>query len=434
MPVRPATYPDPTEVSELASLIEHGQDADFVALLEESLRKAKDVAQNGDPAKGIENLDPGLFKALPWPTTFGEYLKFLVEFAHWIPQQSSDPVWLDPGTQEHQEVYDRLCHFYWLIDQPVGPDGGVVQDIPWFSDWLVGYANVWGDFLDTTDSFSDEILQTFLIDSPKYRVQDSMIGDPPRPNAPSGWLTFNQFFARELNPGLRPIADPTKNTTVTAPADSTYKAHYAIAADSSIPKITIKGTHTYANVKDLLAGSQYADSFANGYFIHFFLGPYSYHRFHTPVAGTVKECYPIQGKVYLKVQIGGPKPGTPGHQFQAYDASEGAYEFAQARGVVTIDTSGSPFGDVGIVAVIPVGMCQVSGVNMTHATGKKGVEVDEKKCLKGDEFGYFTFGGSDIIVLFQAGTNPQYNPHFEDDPPPYSLYGSEIAKVTPRSG
>jgi hypothetical protein len=66
--------------------------------------------------------------------------------------------------------------------------------------------------------------------------------------------------------------------------------------------------------------------------------------------------------------------------------------------VLTIDTSGSPSGDVGIVAMVPIGMCRVSGVNMTHELGKE--------CRKGDEFGYFTFGGSDIIVLFQEGANP----------------------------
>lgn len=405
MTVQLPTPPAPSEVPLLRPVLAHEGDTDFVAMLETSLRQAQDAARAG--------LAADLFASLPWPTTFADYLEFLVVFARWIPQQSSDPAWIDPGTPEHQEVYDRLCHFYWLIDQPVGPGGQPVQDIDWFSDWLITYADVWGEFLDTTESFSDDILQTFLVDSPKYRVQDSMING--RPNNPSGWLTFNQFFARDLNPGLRPVTAPTTNTTVVAPADCTYKEQYRIGADSSIPAITIKGTHTYANVRDLLAGSRYADAFAGGYFIHFFLGPYSYHRFHTPVSGTVQECYPVHGKVYLKVQLAGD-------QFQAYDASEGAYEFAQARGILTIDTAASAAGDVGIVAVIPVGMCQVSGVNMTHVPGAE--------CLKGDEFGYFTFGGSDIIVLFQAGTDPQYNPQFALPTPPYSLHGSEIATVS----
>lgn len=103
----------------------------------------------------------------------------------------------------------------------------------------------------------------------------------------------------------------------------------------------------------------------------------------------------------------------------------------QARGVITIDTTGSDFGDIGIVAVIPIGMCQVSSVNMIHATetvlpdGSTGSGV----ALKGDEFGYFLFGGSDIIVLFQAGMNPQINTGGQ-----YRRYGTTIATCAEKVG
>lgn len=418
--------PKPNQVPELKQLLEHKDDAEFVDLLEKSLQVAHD--------KASQELNQALFQAIPfgtgkWPTTFDEYTEFLVKFSHWIPQQSTNPVWVDPTNPqgEHQEVYDHLCFFYWLIDQPVLPNGGVLQHYDWFKSFLVVYADLWGAVLDTPASFNDKILESFIKESPEYRVQDSMICDPPRPNNPSGWLTFNQFFARELNPGLRPITYPSDNTIVTVPADCTYRQHYKIDAKSNIePKITIKGTHTYANVNELLRGSAYADKFANGSFIHLFLGPYSYHRFHTPVSGVVMDCYPLTGQVYLKVQIAGPNPGEPGDQFQAYDLATDGYEFQQARGVLTIDTSISPDGDVGIVAVLPIGMCQVSGVNMTHEVGTE--------CRKGDEFGYFTFGGSDIIILFQEGANPQYNQDFFDvGGPPYSHYGTKLATVTPRS-
>jgi hypothetical protein len=59
---------------------------------------------------------------------------------------------------------------------------------------------------------------------------------------------------------------------------------------------------------------------------------------------------------------------------------------------------------------------------MTHAVGAA--------CDKGDEFGYFTFGGSDIIILLQKGTNPQWNPQFTPGTSYYSLYGTDLAKVT----
>jgi len=57
------------------------------------------------------------------------------------------------------------------------------------------------------------------------------------------------------------------------------------------------------------------------------------------------------------------------------------YQFTQARGLIVID---SP---VGLVAVLPIGMGQVSSVNLTAQVGAH--------LAKGEEFGYFAFGGSD---------------------------------------
>jgi phosphatidylserine decarboxylase len=376
---------------------------EFKKLLEESLKKASKMAQTPPT-----DLDPALYAALKWPQDFAEYLEYLIWFAHLTPKQGNNPVWADPGSPvgEHQEVYDHLCHFYYLIDQPVGPDGQIiVENLPWFSNWLVRYAKAWGCYLDTPESFNDRTLQSFINNSPMYRVEDSMING--KPNNPSGWMSFNQFFARELNPGLRPIDAPDDNSVVVSPADCTFRAFYSIDGNSEIPQIRIKGTHSFASIPQLLEGSQYAHSFANGTFVHYFLGPYSYHRFHTPVAGIVRESYAIQGKVYLEVNV---QDG----QFDAPDNSEGGYEFNQARGVITIDTAGSPYGDVGVIAVIPIGMAQVSSVNM--------IAVPGTSVGKGEEFGYFLFGGSDIIVLFQEGAVPSLVPQST-----YLHYGNAIA-------
>ena len=416
--------PAPEDLPALKPLLDHKDDQEFVAQLLESLAKADDQAKDG-------GLDPALYDALPlegmdgWPRTFDEYVYYLCVYSRWIPHQSDDPVWDDPtDLGEHQEVYDYLCWFYWLIDQPLESlDGGVLQDIPWFAEFLVLWADDWGRFLNSTESFNDAILESFLTESPEYQIEDSMIPevrDPEmlRPNDPSGrWFSFNQFFARELNPGLRPVTYPYDNSVLTAPADCTYKQAYEIDGTGRIePPILIKGTHTYATVQQLLEGSRYADAFNGGHFIHLFLGPYSYHRFHTPVAGRVMECYPLVGQVYLQVSL------SDG-QFEAADSADDGYEFLQARGVITIDTAGSPYGDVGVVAVLPIGMCQVSGVNMTH-------EI-ETECAKGGEFGYFTFGGSDIIVLTQKGTDPRWNPAYVEGTSFYSHYGTLLGRVTP---
>lgn len=356
---------------------------------------------------GEAELDRDLYNALKWPVNTDEYLDYLNWFVKWTPHQSKDKAWNAPGTDEQQEVYDHLCHFYWLIDQKVGDDKKIVENDPWFSQWLIDYANAWGDFLNTTESFNDDILQSYINDSPEYRMQDSMING--QSNAPSGWLTFNQFFARELNPGLRPIASPMDNSVIVSPADCTFRNAFPIGPDSEIQQVTVKKTHKFANINNLLEGSPFAGEFANGTFVHYFLGPYSYHRFHTPVAGLLRECRAIQGLVYLEVNL---KEG----QFDAPDTAAGGYEFSQARGVVVLDTSGSAYGDVGLVGVVPIGMCQVSSVNMTGQVGNN--------MLKGDEFGYFLFGGSDIILLFQEGANPDIY-HGNQ----YRHYGTAVARV-----
>lgn len=49
------------------------------------------------------------------------------------------------------------------------------------------------------------------------------------------------------------------------------------------------------------------------------------------------------------------------------------------------------------MATLPIGMAQVSSVNM--------VAVEGAYLNKGEEFGYFMFGGSDIVLLFQEESN-----------------------------
>ena len=105
-----------------------------------------------------------------------------------------------------------------------------------------------------------------------------------------------------------------------------------------------------------------------------------YHRYHVPVGGAVKEVGNIHGKVYLDVI---KKPDG-----SLYPVDGDTYQFAQERGLVVIE---SPV--VGLVAILPIGMAQVSSVNLTVETGAT--------LTKGEEFGYFLFGGSDILMLFQ---------------------------------
>ncbi|OBI00453.1 phosphatidylserine decarboxylase [Mycobacterium sp. E2733] len=371
-------------------------------LLERSLKRARESAE--------AELRPELFAALEWPTDLHEYEEYLKRFVRWVPRQSDAKAWqeLKPEERQAQEVSDRTAHFFFLVDQEI--DGAAPQGSEAFRGWMTEFSRQWGSFLDTAGSFSPEILQSFIDYAPEYRVHESLIDG--KPNMPSGWLTFNQFFGRELNGGLRPIADPTSNVVVTSPADCVFQHAYDIDADSNIPPVTLKGVKTFGNVKQLIEGSAYSESFGGGTFVHYMLKPNSYHRYHLPVSGLVKEAFTISGQVFMQVSL-------EGHEFKSSDSATTGYEFFQNRGVVTVDTSASDSNDIGVVAVIPVGMAHVSSVVLTAVEGRH--------MAKGEEFGYFQFGGSDIILLFQDGVDPQI-----DTDKGYRLFGTPAARCTGR--
>jgi len=189
---------------------------------------------------------------------------------------------------------------------------------------------------------------------------------------------------------LRPICEPTDNRVVTSPADCSFRHRYDVDAEHNVPATTVKGHH-YGNITQLLEGSRYADAFGNGTFVHYMLPPSAYHRFHVPVSGLVEESFVITGQVFMQVDL-------EDHELKSRDSGQSGYEFFQTRGVVTLDTSASDHGDLGVIAVVPVGMSHVASVNLTT--------VADTKVAKGEEFGYFAFGGSDIIILFQDGVHP----------------------------
>ena len=89
---------------------------------------------------------------------------------------------------------------------------------------------------------------------------------------------------------------------------------------------------------------------------------------------------------------------------RTFDAPDSAgYQFLQARGLVVLDTA------IGLVAILPIGMAQVSSVILTADVGKT--------LRKGEELSYFPSGGSDIILIFEAKSNvsptAQLNTHYK---------------------
>jgi phosphatidylserine decarboxylase len=317
---------------------------------------------------------------------FLEHVKDLDSYLDWINELL---YWVPTETTLGKNIDDHLSAFYFIADQEplLSLQNKVIphdkcHELKPFSQWLVNYANEMGLFLDTSESLTKESEQT-LYDSPIYNMKEYV-----RPHG--GWRTFNQIFARHFKPGYRPIAAISDQSVIVMPADSTFAGQWEIRKDSNV---TVKNLNW--KICELLEGSPYKDRFENGLFMHSFLSPTDYHRQHAPVGGKVLEARVIQGQVYLEVETVPMNDNSGKHTIKLkrnYDSLDNlGYQFAQTRGLIVLDTP------IGLVAVLPIGMCQVSSVILTAEVG---VTV-----RKGEELSYFQFGGSDIILLFENSSN-----------------------------
>lgn len=317
-------------------------------------------------------------------TTVPEYLAKINEWLYWIPKEN----------EEGRDVYNRICLFYFVMNQPSVKDlqdpikpEAVNEQNSWLTNWMYMYAEELGNWLDNPESIAE--IQTFW-DSPPYNMKEYI---EPR----GGWRDFNDWFARSVKPGYRPIAAISDPRVIVSPADCTYGGQFEVRSDTGI---TIKGLHW--DVKELLKDCPYKDEFNGGLFIHSFLGPQDYHREHAPLGGKVLWAKNIRGDVYLEVNAV-PIPNTDGAKtLKPYRTMDGAnnqfdapdtpgYQFAQTRGLVILETA------IGLVAVLPMGMAQVSSIVLT---AEQGVTL-----TKGEEISYFQFGGSDICLVFQRQSN-----------------------------
>lgn len=345
-------------------------------LLETSIKKAHDI--NPDP---ITNPVATLDGKVP-DDRYMTYLDYVDEASRLIPQE----VLINPPDIIREQILQSICYFYFLIDQPLpelrdkGFYSNSIQYYPPFADWTRAFANAWGEFLDTRGSWNQTTYDQFLAD-PAFGLSAGWY------ESPANWTTFNEFFARYLrSPDQRPIADPTDPSVVVSPADSVPQGVWPIDANSQIEVeggLRIKLDRYYSIPQLLGADSPYKDAFANGVLTHTFLNVFDYHRYHFAVGGIIKDKRRISQNVSLEVDW-----DADAKRYDPVDST--GWQFWQTRGYVIVDTV-----EYGLVALIPMGMAQVSSVNF-----EPGVVADSLH-VKGEMLGNFLFGGSDFVMLFQ---------------------------------
>lgn len=182
--------------------------------------------------------------------------------------------------------------------------------------------------------------------------------------------TFNEFFIRELKPGARPVAFMERNDIAVCAADCRLMAYQAV---SDATRFWIKGKKF--SIKGLLGEESCSSSFIDGTMVIFRLAPQDYHRFHFPVTGRIDKFVDIPGCLYTVNPI-------------AVNSKYCNVFTENKRAVSIISTS-----DFGKVAFVAIGATMVGSITFQK---KQGDQVQ-----KGDEFGYFSFGGSTVICVFE---------------------------------
>ncbi|KAF1846900.1 uncharacterized protein K460DRAFT_392378 [Cucurbitaria berberidis CBS 394.84] len=185
--------------------------------------------------------------------------------------------------------------------------------------------------------------------------------------------SFNEFFYRALKPDARPCSAPEDPRVIVSPADCRSVVFNSI---DSAQTIWVKGREF--TVERLLGDAYPEDAkrYHGGSLGIFRLAPQDYHRFHIPVDGVLDEPKLIEGEYYTV------NPMAIRSSLDVYGEN--------IRVLCPIDSVTH-----GRVMVICVGAMMVGS---TVITRKKGDQVK-----RAEELGYFKFGGSTLLVLFEPG-------------------------------
>ena len=256
------------------------------------------------------------------------------------------------GHMETEEIYGE-GFLRWAYGHPLGALAlAALVKRRFFSAW-------YGRRMDTPASA--EKVRPFI---KRYGLDTSEFLEKP-----TDFGSFNEFFYRKLKPEARPI-DPAEEAVV-FPADG---RHLGFAKASEISGVFVKGQKF--DLGKLLGDDRLAGRLEHGSLVLSRLCPVDYHRFHFPVAGTPGEARVIDGPLFSVSPLALRK--------------RLAYLWENKRAITRLESE-----RCGSVWIVEIGATCVGSIRQTYAPGA-GV-------AKGGEKGYFEFGGSSVITVFEPG-------------------------------
>tara|TARA_A100001388_G_scaffold257429_1_gene223239 strand:- start:1230 stop:2117 length:888 start_codon:yes stop_codon:yes gene_type:complete len=196
----------------------------------------------------------------------------------------------------------------------------------------------------------------------KYKLDEEEFDSDPE-----GFRSFNEFFSRKLKPDARPIEQ--ENAVAVFPADGRHLGVQDLSANLGF---YVKGQKF--DLPKLFQSEELAGRFRKGSLIISRLCPVDYHRFHAPVSGKISEARLINGSLFSVNPIALRKRLSVFWENKRY--------------LCMIDSDYH-----GKVAQFIVGATCVGSATFTFS---------QNQCVKkGEELGYFSFGGSSVLTLFE---------------------------------
>ena len=263
----------------------------------------------------------------------------------------------------HAPEYDQTglvgCPINTIFDCSMGTAAGMAAFLnARVNAQLKAVLNAWAQFLrssDSTDVLNDDPHKGWfgadaLRAMPNFEREFAC--DPREQHW--GFRSWDDYFTRRLREGARPVADPGNDRVLVNACES---APYRIARDVQYrDRFWIK-SQPYS-IAHMLANDTFAPLFAGATVYQAYLSPLCYHRWHSPVSGTVKKAYLLQGTYFAE---------AASHGFDA------------------------------------VGMAEVSTCEMTVYVGQH--------VNKGDPIGVFHYGGSTHCLIFRPGVRLEFDHH-----------------------
>ena len=324
-----------------------------------------------------------------------------------------------------------------LIDEvlTVAPEYGsqtVTLPLGGILDWAMGTPAGYAAFRDpTVNAALKAILKEWceFLDSPEslYVLNDSPTGwtsqqaqrvlgieqyehDPT--GAHWGFTSWNDFFTRRFRDGQRPVADPDDDKVIVSACESTP---YGLRMDvQERDRFWIKD-EPYS-LQDMLCNDPAVPGFVGGTVYQAFLSATNYHRWHSPVAGTVQRAYLVDGTYYSE--------GDPDGAVEGETSAQTYLAHVAARAVIVIDADDPVIGTMAFVAV---GMFEVSSCLFAPDI------APGHHLSKGDELGHFRFGGSTHCLVFRPGAIADFSlqalPQRHDPDAPLVNVRSRLARA-----